>query len=86
MEASLMGIPGRYRTLFLSDNLFILFHFYREIVKNTGRNPKYISTNRRSMKTRKAMCTAFLQGKVDFEEKIPRCIGPFVLKKALLMD
>jgi hypothetical protein len=46
MEASLMGIPGRYRTLFLCDNLFILIHFYREIVKNTGRNPKYISTSK----------------------------------------
>jgi hypothetical protein len=25
-------------------------------------------------------------GKVDLEGKIPRCIGPFVLKKALLTD
>ena len=41
-----MGIPGRYRTLFLSDNLFILFHFYREIVKNIGRNSKYINISK----------------------------------------
>ena len=46
MEVNLMGILGRYRALFLCNNLIILFHFYREIVKKTGRKPKYINTSK----------------------------------------